>query len=329
MVIEKNSKYIRIQRRIVFLLFILVVSPVVGQVYNYIPIVHSDFETNPSILASSDLTINRVQLIHQNSFSASNPFSMSTLRISKYFKSSFTGIGLTLNNTNYRSNNGYNHVGLSMGYRNILFNTFFIKIGATYKLINTHSPVDVFDGYLPISKDTLKNRFNSSLNLSFALSTNADRYYISFGLLNRQLPWDRAANSVQFPQYYVMNIGNLMSLFRKENSEISYTAFIKKSVIDNSQTFSQYINLKWNLRFSRNTMIPYGARIGYAENSFYQISPFVGLYNYNHRLMISLSENVYLQKHSFHTKYNSTSQLNLNYFLDKPRKRRVPSHPTF
>lgn len=299
---------------IIIVVLLISVKPIYSQVYNYTPIIHNDIETNPAILASPKVD-NRVQLIHQNSFSSINPFSFNSLRLSKYFESSFLGLGLSLNNTNLGSFN-YNHIGIGAGYRNVLFNKVYLKLGATYKLVNTNSPSGIFDYYsfTPsgfLSKSIIKDNVN--LALSFTSSPD-DRSYVSFGLLNLDLPWGKTNNSTQFPKYYVLNVGNLMTFFdRDKNSEISYTAFGKLSATSNKIIFSQYINLKFNLSFSRKSSFQYGSKIGFTENAYYHFIPFITYYR--RKFAVSVSYNLHLDKVKFNQIYYSTAQINITYIL--------------
>lgn len=297
----------------IVIILILFEKPTVGQVYNYIPLNYRDFETNPSILASgnNDKTL---QFIHQNAFATGNPIFLNSLRFTKYFESAFLGMGFSLNNTNSNDNINYYHFGLGIGYRNVLFNKLFIKLGATYKLVYSNSPSGEFDYYsFRITDSIYQKNFKDNLNLALSLSTTLDRYYISFGVQNIDLPWNLSKSDIQFPTYYVLNIGNLMSLFDDLRSEISYTAFFKSSKITDTISFSQYINLKFHVKLNRHSGLNYGAKIGYAEYSYFHLIPVIKYYR--EKLAIDLSYNFHIDKKTFHSKYYSTIQLGLIYIL--------------
>jgi len=299
----------------VLLLVIMVyVNAAKCQVYNYTPIIHNDIETNPSLLASDKMN-NRIQLYHQNSFSSLNTFSYSSLKLSKYFEPSFLGIGLSINNTSMGNSISYNHIGLGAGYRNVLFNKIYLKLGATYKIINTNSPYGSFDYFLFVpSAPTSYRKFNDGLNLALSFSSASDRYYVSMNLLNPDLPWHKTNIDIQFPTYYVLNVGNAMRFFDGDlNSELSYSGFGKYSAFKNKMTYSHYINIKLNTQLTRRSSFQYGSRLGFAENDYFHFLPFITYYN--SKLALSLSYNFHLSKIKFTPKYISTTSLNLIYIL--------------
>ena len=279
------------------------------QVYNYVPFNYFDIETNPSVLASENMN-NRLQVYHQNAFLASQKFSYSNLKFSKYFESSFIGLGLSLNNTIMNDDINYNHIGIGAGYRNILFNKVYLKLGLTYKLVSTLAPAGSFDyfSFYPADWHTKRN-FNDNVNLSLSFSSSFDRYYLSISALNIDLPWTKTNTDIQFPSYYVINIGNLMSLWDKRNEEISYAGFSKYSEISCKRTYNHYINFKFNYVLSRRSSFNYGTRIGYAENDYFHLIPF--LTYYQDKFAITVSYNFHLNKTNFHSKYYNTSQINL------------------
>jgi len=279
------------------------------QVYNYAPFNYFDIETNPSVLASENMN-NRLQVYHQNAFLASQKFSYSNLKFSKYFESSFIGLGLSVNNTIMNDDINYNHIGIGAGYRNILFNKVYLKLGVTYKLVSTLAPAGSFDyfSFYPTDWHTQRN-FNDNINLALSFSSSLDRYYLSLSALNVDLPWANTNPDIKYPSYYVINIGNLMSLFDKINSEISYAGFSKYSEINSKRTYSHYINLKFNYVATRNSSLNYGTRIGYAENDYFHLIPFVTFYQ--RKFAINASYNFHLNKINLHSKYYNTSQINL------------------
>lgn len=298
---------------ILFIVLRYICTSIYGQVYNYVPINHNDFETNSSILASNNMN-NRVQLIHLNTFSSSQLFSMSSLRVSKYFESSFLGVGLSLNNTNMGNGISYNHVALGCSYRTLLLNTIYLKLGGAYKIIETNISSGNFNSF-SVDSPELTNSMNikTNMNLSVSFSSSKDRYYISFGRLNGNFPREKTIPDIQFPTYYTVNIGNLMSvLSQKKNSEISYSAFTKSiDSPDNKTTFSQYINLKFEHPLTRRNSLLYGARIGYAENAYFHLIPFISCFS--KKLVITASYNFYPDKIKLHEKYNPLSQISLIY----------------
>lgn len=284
-----------------------------SQIYNTIPINYFDSETNPTILASEN-KINRLQFIHQNSFFTKNNFLYNSLRFSKCFESLFTGVGLSLNSTIVENNISYQHAGFSVGYRNVLFNKVYIKMGVTNKLIRIESPSGHFDYYS--FQNTNQRReifFRNNLNLALSFSTSNDRYFISLSSLNRKMNGSMLNDNIKFPTYYVINIGNLMSLLNVQNSEISYTFFSKLNHYTLNTTFSNYINCKLNKPISRKSSLQYGSRIGIEGNNYFHIIPFITYYT--RKLAINIFYNFHLDDTNFSAKYYSTNQINIIYIL--------------
>jgi hypothetical protein len=284
-----------------------------SQIYNTIPINHFDIETNPTILASESKA-NRLQIIHQNSFFTKNEFLYNSVRFSKYFESLFTGVGLSINSTIVEKNISYQHAGISIGYRNVLFNKVYLKIGITNKLIRINSPSGNFD-YYSFENTNQKKEINirNNLNLALSFSTSADKFFISLSSLNRKINSSMLNDSIKFPTYYVVNIGNLMSLFDMRNSEISYTFFTKSNHYTLNTSFSHYINCKLNKLISRKSGLQYGSRIGIEGNNYFHIIPFITYYT--RKLAVNFFYNVHLDNTNFTAKYYSTNQINIIYIL--------------
>ncbi len=300
---------------IVFLLMLGLISPIYSQVYNYSPINYKDIETNPAVTASESKN-SQIDARHLNTFSASNKLSSSSIKVSKYFESAFSGLGLILNNTNTGDSIRYDYIGLAAGYRNVLFNKVYFKMGLTYKLIQTNAPSGNFDYYsfAPTGSNKQK-KVNSSVNLALSLSTPSDRYFASLASLNTNVLWDKINSGAQFPSYYVFHLGNLMSLFDESsrNSEISYTAFSKYSLMNKKTVYSQYIDLKFVFNITRSSSLKYGSRAGYTENQFIHFIPFLTYFTRKSALTASYS--FYLNKNNFQSKYPSAIQLSIIYNL--------------
>lgn len=297
------------------LLILCFFRPMYCQVYNYSPISYRDIETNPAIIASESKNL-QIDVSHQNTFSSTNPFSCSTLNLSKYFESTFSGLGLVLNNTNMGDSINYNYIGLSAGYRNILFNKVHIRIGVTYKLINTNAPSGNFDYYsFAASGSSKQKNINDNLNLSLSISSPSDRYFVSFASLDINFPWNNTNNSSGFPTYYVFHLGNLMSLFdgSRRDSEISYTAFSSYSLITKKNKISQSIDLKFIMNITRNISIKYGSRVGYVENKYVHLTPFLTFFK--RKSALTIAYDFYTEKNNFLSTYPSSIQLGFIYNL--------------
>jgi hypothetical protein len=290
-------------------------NPLYCQVYNYSPINYRDIETNPAIVASESKN-NQVNINHINTFSAASPFSITSVELSKYFKSIFSGFGVTMNNTTMKDGIHYNYIALSAAYRNILFNKAHIKIGATYKLISANAPSGSFDYYSFIPSGANRQRnVTANLNLSLLVSSPSDKYFISISSLNNNRLWNGVNQSIQFPKYYVFHLGNLMSLFDGANrgSEISLTAFSAYSLVNKKTIYNEAIDFKFVLNVTRSCSIRYGSRVGYTESRYMQYTPFITFFK--RKSAVTFSYNFYSKENNIQSVYPSTIQLNLIYNL--------------
>lgn len=261
-------------------------SLVSAQVYNYFPVSYSDPETNPSI-TTSDRHNNYLNLQHQNSFSSANPFSISRISYTKNLERIFCGTALTATNTNF-GNHTYNHYALSFAYRNILFNSVYLRIGATYKLVqnNANGNFDYFI-YSP-SNDLNTKQLSGNVNMNIALASSLERYYFSFSALNL-FPQPQNDSLSFFPKYYLFHAGNLASLFKrnKNNSEISFTVF--KRTMDSFQQWNFFLNAYFDKAISRKWGMLLGGRIGLAKSSYFQFIPTLSLYSRNFQASVQYS----------------------------------------
>lgn len=298
--------------RLYCLLFSLAGNTLVSaQVYNYLPVSYSDPETNPSI-TTSDRYNNYISLQHQNSFSSVNPLSISRFSYAKNLEKIFCGTAITIANTNDR-NHIYRHAALSFAYRNVLFNSVYLRVGASYKLIQLHSLSGTFDyfSFLP-SVSTEQKKFTSNLNLNLAVASSYERYYFSFSALNFFASNQNDSLSL-FPKYYLLQAGNLVSLFggKKNNSEISFQLLNKQNQAENQNSF--FMNLYWDKALSRKWSLLIGGRTGMSKNSFYQFIPTLSLYS--KKLMASVQYSFFITDNDLPMVFPSSFQMNLNFKL--------------
>lgn len=296
-------------------IFIFLTSKMLsGQVYNYFPLHYNDFETNPASLVN-DMRHDRLQLYHNQSYATSDPFLHSSLRWSKFLESSFTGIGLGLNHTQ-QNRKSYSHLTVAGAYRNILFNSLYIKFGAAYKLNALYSSQGgYYDNFFFQSDSSSTAQLTShNVNISLSLSSTYDRYYISFSRLNNPLPFLKDKNEV-FPVNYVMNAGNLMSLFDRNNqSELSWT-LLARPLSDNNKSLSltNYLNVRLGIFRARSYILQMGSRLGYDNAGFLHLAP--GLIYHSDLISVSLTQNVYPTIKGFSARYTPNSSINLIYNL--------------
>jgi len=303
-----------LKQNLLFLFLFFSLNFTYSQVYNYIPIHYNDFETNPSVLAC-ELLDRRFQAIHNNSLFRHNAFALSSVKVSKYYEDIFCGLGFSLNNTIVGKQTNYNHAAISGAYRNVLLNKIYVKVGASYKIINTNSFAGAFDYYSFKPSNTKKNAYiSNNLNLSLSFASSMERYYMSFAVLNMNLPLTPKGKEIEFPRYYALNAGNLMSLFYRSsaNDELSYSGFGKVGA-SNKLEFSHYVNLKFKFYVNRYSIIQYGIRMGGTQKDFYQFTPM--LTYHRDRVLINMSYSFHRDTHTFRTKYFSTTGLNLIYLL--------------
>ncbi len=297
------------------LLFCLAQNTFVSaQVYNYFPFSYYDAETNPTITVSEryDKVLN---IQHQNSFSSANPFSISRIGFTKNLERIFCGTALTVTNTNFR-NKTYNQMALSFAYRNVLFNSVFVRLGVTGKLIQNDSPA-YFDYFSTItSGDVIAKKISGNFNLNFSIATTMERYYLSFSALNLfpSAPIDSLA---VFPKYYLMQAGNLLSLFKRtDNSEISFTFFVKEN--QNGSRLNAFTNIYYDLKLNRRSGLLIGGKIGMAQNSFYQFIPTLSWYTRN--FLASFQYSFFQKLDDYPSLLVPTYQLNLNIKLWSRKK---------
>ncbi|GEM_PF-4514947 len=304
-----------------------------SQVYNYTPFEFTTIESNPAILASKEKN-NVLNCSQQNNFSNSNPFSTSNVSGSKYLSRSFIGLGISLNNTSLGKNKNHSHLGLSIGYRNILFNKINIKLGMTYKIIQINSPNGRFDYFSFSPTDSLNTNshssFSGNLNSSVLLSDGYHKYFLSFAMLNINSPWSNPQSNQLFPNYYIFHIGNFLNIFNtRYGNEISYTCFYKNSSFTNKISIGHYLKIELlTTRLSRKSSIITGSRIGYIINDCYHFIPFVTYFT--KRYSIKYTFNFQVDKVTFRQFYNATSQLTFEYkFEKKAPKIRSTGNPSF
>ncbi len=299
----------RTRKQAFTLAFLLISLPVIGQVYNYAPISAFNFETNPSTLANAKFN-NRVMAMHQNTFSTTDPFNYSSFRYSKYLKSKFVGLGVSMNRTSHGQGIGYYHAALGCGYRNVLFNKLFIRLGILYKISQINAPPGIFDYFKYTAKEVAsKTAITHNMNWSIMLGNSQDTRYVSFSKLNTNLPGFSAQSDFSFPEYYNWTVGNLLSFGRKRERKLSYSGFAKK--IGGITTVSHYMNLQLNARLGRKYGLNFGGRIGLTDEQYYHIAPMLQLYSYKYTCQVFY--NLHLQKGTYDLTLPPSTQISFIY----------------
>ena len=244
-----------------------------SQVYNYEPFLISNIETNPSFVASdrSNLLIKTSQI---NNFQQNNSFNQTNIRVSKYFEGIFSGVGLTLNNTTLNDSINYKYAGLSLGYRNILFNRVYTKIGLNFKYLQNTSPLGNFTKFnFDLIDSTTQKRDIKNLNSSITFSDNDEHFYLTLGILNHHPEnWN---NNIEnpFPFYRYIQLGNLFSFFDRTNMrELSFT------YINSTQFNSLFVNVYNYFQVTRRRAIIYGINFGHNKNHL-TFRPNISIFN--------------------------------------------------
>jgi hypothetical protein len=263
----------------ILIALLLLTNLVAGQVYDDDPIRHNNFETNPAYLANGKSTIN-ANFVHGGSGWPSKSFYYDACRVSFYNRNYFTGLGVTLNNTHVSDSAAYRYIGIGGAYRIVMFNKVYTKIGLLYKAMSYRTSPGYF-GYHSFSRindGPVKNKWNDNLNVSLAFSSANDRFYISASLLNFQ-PWRTLDTNFSFPQYYVLNAGDLGKIMRLLSWEITYTTFAQKYAGGNILSMSQYLTILYSgFNLTRHSKIRYGARLGWADEKYIHVNPILSYY---------------------------------------------------
>ena len=299
---------------IVFGLILIANSKSFSQNYFITPVSHFDIETNPAIL-SSEKYKNQIIIDQQNGFNNGNTFNYSSLKLASYIDSKFLGVGLSLNSNSVGNNYAYQTVGLGIGYRNVLFDKAYVRIGAFYKVNFTNSQAGQFYHY-NFTEYGLDNpqKLTDNVNLSFALSSSQEKYYLSVFFLNMLMPWGKDKVNY-FPQYFVINVGDVGSFFRSgEEFKLSYSymkSMVKYSLIKYQ---AHYINTSVNINVSRRRRFRIGSHCGLIDNKYVNIIPYISM-NFGHRekYYIKAAVNIFPKPANYIAPYNPIFQLSLKY----------------
>lgn len=299
--------------------FILLSFGLFGQVYNLYPIGYYDFEVNPSALTSGDLH-KRYQLISAGSFNGYNPIFTTNIRYSKLLFSSFSGVGVTLSHTSVGAES-YSSTALSYGYRTVLFDELFLRLGATYKFIYTNSHEGAFDYYSFMETPSKRSQaIHDNVNLSIALTNGYGQYYLTYSYLNSPLPWNLSDKELFFPRYHLITAGNFLSFFTHEPiPELSYTGLLKKSHGSNKLELSQYLNMKFKTNYNRKISIRYGGSVGLVDSKYIHLVPLIGYYT--QKLSVNFLYSIHFKNYDIHPDYTPSSQLNIIYLIWKKNHR--------
>lgn len=276
-VISSNNplKQDTMQKALYIFTFIKIVTSfsVVAQIFNYDPIRHSSFETNPSYLAS-DKQRQMVSYVHQGKSIFSNQFAYDEVKYSLYSTKHFSGAGLVLNNTQLNDSISYRYIAIGGAYRNVLFNVIHTRIGFLYKYNQFYCDgITLMDyGISEKKSEQLNSRNLQNANVALSFSSYRESVYVSFAILNQQFYGKQKQFADVSPSYYVVNIGDLAKMFDWEETNVSFTAYMKQNTLHNE--FAYFLHLKQKgLAFNRTSQLFYSLNAGYNSQGYFQIKP--------------------------------------------------------
>lgn len=252
--------------RLLPILLIILCNSSYSQVYEYLPVSYTNIETNLSFVASEKNDF-IAKCYHINNFQKQDNFNYTTLRFSNYFKNRFWGFGLFISNTRIKDTIKYKHAGLSLGYRNILFDKVYVRIGANYKIIDMNSPKGFFTKYdFEYEENIMINDALHNMNLSVTFSSNQEILYLTIGTLNYE--FTQSAKSYNyFPRYNYLKFGNLIQYIEgttRVNSDISFL-IINECNFKENNILGYYISAYNSWSLSRSLTSRYGGDFGYKE----------------------------------------------------------------
>ncbi len=262
---------------LILLIFLAPLSnALLAQVYPYQPIDYFNTESNPSALADKKtdllLSFNHAGIpVNQNEF---RQYSGS---FSKYFEGLFLGTGVYGGKVTLNDSINYQYGGIGVGYRTVIFNSIFLKLGANIK----HLQLAHYSGQHSYYQfdHTAENspvRNENNLNISLSVTLPSDALYFNIGILN--IPLHQIHSS--FESYQYVSLGNLLRLIDKNtSSEISYTAINTGNVLALDQT-SHYLNMTFGAKVSRKASIMLGGRYGWANQENFHCTPMIGFERY-------------------------------------------------
>lgn len=248
-------------------------STVVAQIFNYDPIRHSSFETNPSFLAYGKHG-QMISYVHQGNTPFSNKFSYDQIKYSVYSTNHFCGAGIVLNNTQLNDSVFYRSLSIGGAYRNVLFNIIHTRIGFLYKYNQFYCDgIKLIDyGIIKGGAEQINPRQLQNANIAISFSSYRESVYVSFSILNQQFYGKQKQFADVSPTYYVVNIGDLAKLFNWGETNISFTTYMKQNTLSNE--FAYFLHLKQKgIAFNRTSQLFYCLNAGYNSQGYFQIKP--------------------------------------------------------
>lgn len=261
----------------------------------------------------------QISLYHHGAPFPTGEFSESKLRGSKYFDHKVIGVGGVLSRTHYNDSASYQTAGAGIAYRNIIGNKVYLKGGLLYKVVQVEGHAASFEPYEVIAQETaLTSEVQQNLNYSFSVSSASDFFFLSYSRLNQSLPWDETTYENQFPTYQILQVGNLRRLWQGGNNGRLVLSAVHRKLENITDSWSYYLVHQGHLaHLNRTSSLMFGARVGYADASYYHFTPSLMYYqtwgrrNDYRYLLIRLAVDYGFEQDTYHQQFKPVTQLSL------------------
>ena len=281
-----------------------------SQEYPYETAQYQEFEKNPTYTLN-DLTSNNLEYSHKGFLPGTGFINSDKIGFKHYFERIFSGAGVFISRNQINDSIHYTYGGISVAYRNILFDKALVKVGLTYKFVNNFSPSGFYDNSVFMHNDSiLKYNTLSNFNASFSLSSTSDFYYVSVGICNVN-PFGKVfSEQSPFLKQFHINAGNLLNIIREQRTNYLSVSYIQNNFQNGSFYSRGYFSTLYSTwTINRKTILKYGLSGGYAENRFYNISPFI--YYLRNNYVIFLTNQFYISYKNFDIPYKYMPQINI------------------
>jgi hypothetical protein len=238
------------------------------------PLSSANFAALPSALTVGQLK-QQLFFMHSNALPHQHFTSHTRLAACSKLISPYMAAGGSVEHINYNAGK-ITHVSASYSYSTVLLNQFRLHIGVSAQLISYSLPVDnVIDFYTtPSLVLDHSSALNGMMNYSITLAALKNRVQFSFAHLNAL---SMHSNSV-IPQYYVVQVGNLLRLFNLSPHQVVELFYCKRMPYPTSSTIHNVqARTQLSLPLNRHLALLYGGSVGWHSVNFFQYSPLLGL----------------------------------------------------
>jgi len=291
---------------LVCFLLVRINGVVYSQEYPYEINQYQDIEKNPTFTLN-EVTNNTFEYFHNGFLPGTNKFNSDKISYKHYFESIFSGAGIFFSRCQANDSVNYMYAGISVAYRNILFDKVYVKLGLAYKYIYNKSTNGIYDDHYFYTKDSsiAKNSY-SNFNASIAFTSPSDYYFISAVICNVNFNSEKSPFLVQ----YNINAGNLFSLLNAQRNNYCSITYLQNSTVDGKFYSRGYFStLYTTLIINRRTSIRIGVSGGYLQNKYYNISPL--LFFVKKKFALSFSYQYFIPYKTFVVPTKYIPQLNI------------------